>query len=267
MLRGLRRVLMSHRDAALAGLGRVPTSPQTLAAAEVLVATLRFGSLSDRVVALGLDQLTLYVSACAFEDSLMAAIGHGPGRGAALLRGSPRLLRGASLGAFPGTRLHRPGDDIGQRGRALRVRTGGDAGRTGGHEPAQRPVKISILDDYFDTRADARLLRQLAGHEVTIWNDHVQDVDDLADRLADAEVLVLIRERTEVRRALLQRLPRLRLISQRSVYPHIDIDACTALGIVVSSDLHAGRPRTPPPSSPGVWSSPGCGAFPSKWRR
>jgi AcrR family transcriptional regulator len=71
MLRGLRRVLMSHRDAALAGLGRVPTSPQTLAAAEVMVATLRLGGLSDRVVALGLDQLTLYVSACAFEDSLM----------------------------------------------------------------------------------------------------------------------------------------------------------------------------------------------------
>jgi AcrR family transcriptional regulator len=70
MLHGLRRVLMAHRDAALAGLGRVPTSPQTLAAAEVLVATLRLGGLSDRVVALGLDQLILYVSACAFEDSL-----------------------------------------------------------------------------------------------------------------------------------------------------------------------------------------------------
>jgi AcrR family transcriptional regulator len=70
MLRGLRRVLMAHRDAALAGLGRIPTSPQTLAAAEVLVATLRLGGLSDRVVALGLDQLILYVSACAFEDSM-----------------------------------------------------------------------------------------------------------------------------------------------------------------------------------------------------
>jgi AcrR family transcriptional regulator len=71
MLHGLRHVLMSHRDAALAGLGRIPTSPQTLAAAEVMVATLRLGGLSDRVVALGLDQLILYVSACAFEDSLM----------------------------------------------------------------------------------------------------------------------------------------------------------------------------------------------------
>jgi D-3-phosphoglycerate dehydrogenase len=53
---------------------------------------------------------------------------------------------------------------------------------------------------------------------------------------------VLIRERTEIRAPLLERLPKLRLISQRSVYPHIDVDACTRLGIVVSSDLHAGSP-------------------------
>jgi D-3-phosphoglycerate dehydrogenase len=101
-------------------------------------------------------------------------------------------------------------------------------------------VKISVLDDYFDTVRTLDCFSQLAGHEVTFWNDHTGDVDELADRLADAEVLVLIRERTELRRALLERLPRLRLISQRSVYPHIDIAACTDLGIVVSSDLHAG---------------------------
>jgi D-3-phosphoglycerate dehydrogenase len=70
----------------------------------------------------------------------------------------------------------------------------------------------------------------------------VQDVDQLADRLRDTEALVLIRERTEIRSPLLERLPNLRLISQRSVYPHIDVDACTRLGIVVSSDLHAGSP-------------------------
>jgi D-3-phosphoglycerate dehydrogenase len=101
-------------------------------------------------------------------------------------------------------------------------------------------VKVSILDDYFDTVRTLDCFAKLARHEVTIWNDHTQEVEELADRLADAEALVLIRERTEVRRALLQRLPRLRLISQRSVYPHIDLDACTALGIVVSSDLHTG---------------------------
>jgi len=75
-----------------------------------------------------------------------------------------------------------------------------------------------------------------------VWTDHVQDVDALSERLQDVAALVLIRERTEIRGPLLERLPRLRLISQRSVYPHIDIDACTRLGIVVSSDMHAGSP-------------------------
>jgi D-3-phosphoglycerate dehydrogenase len=77
---------------------------------------------------------------------------------------------------------------------------------------------------------------------VTVWTDHVHDVDLLADRLADTEALVLIRERTAIRAALLERLPGLRLISQRSAYPHIDVDACTRLGIVVSSDLHSSTP-------------------------
>jgi hypothetical protein len=71
MLRDLRAVLMSHRDAALAALGRIPTTPKTLAAAETLAATLRAGGLSDRAIALGLDQLTLYVEAEAFETGLM----------------------------------------------------------------------------------------------------------------------------------------------------------------------------------------------------
>jgi D-3-phosphoglycerate dehydrogenase len=103
-------------------------------------------------------------------------------------------------------------------------------------------VKIAILDDYFDTLRTLRCFSKLQGHEVKIWNDHVQDVDRLAGRLAEAEALVLIRERTQVRAPLLEKLPRLRLISQRSVYPHIDIEACTRLGIIVSSNMHAGTP-------------------------
>jgi D-3-phosphoglycerate dehydrogenase len=103
-------------------------------------------------------------------------------------------------------------------------------------------VRVSILDDYFDTLRSLDCFSKLAGHDVTVWNDHTQDVDELAERLHDAEALVLIRERTEIRRPLLERLPNLRLISQRSVYPHIDVDACTELGIVVSSDLHQGSP-------------------------
>jgi D-3-phosphoglycerate dehydrogenase / 2-oxoglutarate reductase len=103
-------------------------------------------------------------------------------------------------------------------------------------------MKISILDDYHDTLHTLACFKKLDGHDVTVWNDHVQDTDALAERLADTEALVLIRERTAIRTALLERLPNLRLISQRSVYPHIDIDACTNLGIVVSSSQHPGTP-------------------------
>ena len=103
-------------------------------------------------------------------------------------------------------------------------------------------MKITILDDYHDTVRTLDCFGKLAGQEVRIWNDHVQDVDALAQRLRDTEALVLIRERTQIRAPLIERLPRLRLISQRSVYPHIDIDACTRAGIVVSSNQHAGTP-------------------------
>src|SRR5437899_3828941 len=103
-------------------------------------------------------------------------------------------------------------------------------------------MKISILDDYHDTVRTLKAFGKLAGHDVAIWNDHVQDVDALAERLKDTEALVLIRERTKIGAPLVERLPRLRLISQRSVFPHIDIDACTRLGIVVSSSQHAGTP-------------------------
>jgi D-3-phosphoglycerate dehydrogenase len=60
--------------------------------------------------------------------------------------------------------------------------------------------------------------------------------------LKEVEALVLIRERTKIRAPLLERLPKLKLISQRSVYPHIDVDACTRLGVMVCSNMHAGTP-------------------------
>jgi len=103
-------------------------------------------------------------------------------------------------------------------------------------------VKVTVLDDYFDTARTLDCFAKLRGNDVTIWNDHVQDVDKLADRLKDTEALVLIRERTQIRTPLLERLPKLKLISQRSVYPHIDIETCTRLGIVVSSSQHADTP-------------------------
>jgi D-3-phosphoglycerate dehydrogenase len=103
-------------------------------------------------------------------------------------------------------------------------------------------MKVSILDDYHDTLRTLDCFTKLLGHDVEVWNEQVKDVDVLVERLRETEVLVLIRERTEIRAPLLRRLPNLRLISQRSVYPHIDLDACTELGVVVSSSMH---PTTP----------------------
>jgi D-3-phosphoglycerate dehydrogenase / 2-oxoglutarate reductase len=103
-------------------------------------------------------------------------------------------------------------------------------------------MKVSILDDYHDTLRTLDCFTKLAGHDVEVWRDHVQDDEALAERLRETEALVLIRERTEIRAPLLRRLPKLRLISQRSVCPHIDVDVCTELGVVVSSSMHPGAP-------------------------
>src|SRR5580704_2882959 len=103
-------------------------------------------------------------------------------------------------------------------------------------------MKVSILDDYGDTVRTLACFSKLAGHQVKIWNDHVTDIGSLAERLKDTEGLVLIRERTAIPAALLERLPKLKLISQRSVFPHIDIASCTRMGVVVCSNLHSGTP-------------------------
>jgi D-3-phosphoglycerate dehydrogenase len=103
-------------------------------------------------------------------------------------------------------------------------------------------VRVAILDDWFDTLRTLECFEELAGHDVTVFTDHVQDTDALAERLASFDALVLIRERTAIRAPLLERLPNLRLISQRSVYPHIDVEACTRLGVTVCSNMHAGLP-------------------------
>jgi len=103
-------------------------------------------------------------------------------------------------------------------------------------------MNITVLDDYHDTIRTLACFAKLKGHDVTIWNDHLQDTDPLAERLKDTEALVLIRERTQIRAPLLEKLHKLELISQRSVYPHIDIEACTRQGIIVSSSMHADTP-------------------------
>lgn len=98
-------------------------------------------------------------------------------------------------------------------------------------------MKVAILDDY--ARASPRLsaYAKLAGHEVTVFDDHVREPDVLAARLDGFEALVVIQQRLWMPRALVDRLPTsVRLISQTGHwYAHIDIDACTERGIAVTA--------------------------------
>ena len=103
-------------------------------------------------------------------------------------------------------------------------------------------MKVHILDDWFDTLRGLPCFDRLAGHDVTVWTDHEPDPARLAERVQDAEALVLFRERTRIGADLLDRLPNLRLISQRSVYPHVDVPACTRNGVLLSSNMHADAP-------------------------
>jgi D-3-phosphoglycerate dehydrogenase len=103
-------------------------------------------------------------------------------------------------------------------------------------------MKITILDDYQDTIRTLDCFKKMAGQDVTIWKDHTKDVDALAGRLKDTEVLVCIRERTPIRAPLLDRLDRLKMVTQVGVVPHIDIPACTRRGVIVSSSQMPGRP-------------------------
>lgn len=103
-------------------------------------------------------------------------------------------------------------------------------------------MKVHILDDWFDTLRTLPCFAKLENHDVTVWTDHQVDPAVLAEKVVDAEALVLFRERTKIGADLLQRLPHLKLISQRSVYPHIDVDACTANGVLLCSNMHASAP-------------------------
>ena len=103
-------------------------------------------------------------------------------------------------------------------------------------------MKVHILDDWFDTLRSLPCFEMLAGHDVTVWTDHEPDAAKLAARVQDAEALVLFRERTKITAELLERLANLKLISQRSVYPHIDVEACTRNNVLLCSNMHAGTP-------------------------
>ena len=103
-------------------------------------------------------------------------------------------------------------------------------------------MKVHILDDWFDTLRTLPCFSLLEGHETTVWTDHEPDPVRLSARVTDAEALVLFRERTKIGSELLERLPNLKLISQRSVYPHIDVPACSDNGVLLCSNMHSGTP-------------------------
>jgi D-3-phosphoglycerate dehydrogenase len=96
-------------------------------------------------------------------------------------------------------------------------------------------MHIVIPDDYQDAVRKLAAYGKLKGHQVTIYNDTVKDVAAQAERFADADALVLIRERTVITPALLEKLPKLKLISQTGkVSSNIKVADCTARGVAVA---------------------------------
>lgn len=111
-------------------------------------------------------------------------------------------------------------------------------------------MKIAIIDDYQDAFRGLECSKKLAGHELIAYTDTEKDPARLAARLQDAEVLVLTQQRSKMPRAVIEKLPQLKLISQtgRNAY-HIDIEACTEKGIVIS----AGGAGNPNPTAELAW--------------
>lgn len=105
-------------------------------------------------------------------------------------------------------------------------------------------MKIIIPEDYQDAVRRLDCFKLLQGHEVVVYNHHIDTVEQAAEQLSDAEALVLIRERTEMNEALLSSLPNLKLISQTGkISNHLDLDACTRHGVAVAEGI--GSPVAP----------------------
>jgi D-3-phosphoglycerate dehydrogenase len=105
-------------------------------------------------------------------------------------------------------------------------------------------MKIAILDDYQNATQSLKCYDLLADHEVKVFNSTTRGLGQLAIRLAPYDALVLIRERTAFNRALLSKLPNLKLISQTGrLSGHIDVDAATELGIAIAEGV--GSPTAP----------------------
>jgi D-3-phosphoglycerate dehydrogenase len=102
-------------------------------------------------------------------------------------------------------------------------------------------MRIVISDDYQDCVKTLNCFEKLSHHQVTIYNDTVKDLDALVHRFKEAEAIVLTRERTSITKALLERLPNLKLISQTGkINYHVDLQACKAQGVVVCDGSGSG---------------------------
>lgn len=106
-------------------------------------------------------------------------------------------------------------------------------------------MNMTILDDYQDVVRTLPCFAALGARPVTIFNDPAANSQSLVDRLQDTEALLLFRERTAITRAIIERLPRLRLISLVGPVPHVDLQACHERGITVCSLRATATPSYP----------------------
>ena len=105
-------------------------------------------------------------------------------------------------------------------------------------------MNIVILDDYQDAVRKLQCAQKLEPNTAKVFTNTVKGVGQLAVRLRDADILVLIRDRTQISRQLVEKLPRLKLIAQTGrVGPHIDVAACTERGVAVAEGM--GSPVAP----------------------
>ncbi len=105
-------------------------------------------------------------------------------------------------------------------------------------------MNIVILDDYQDAVRKLNCAAKLEAYPAKVYTNTVKGIGQLSVRLRDADVIVLIRERTQISRQLIEKLPRLKLIAQTGrVGPHVDVQACTERGIVVTEGV--GSPVAP----------------------
>ena len=111
-------------------------------------------------------------------------------------------------------------------------------------------MKIAVIDDYQNAFKTLKCFPKLSGHEVIVYSDPETDIGRLAERLKDVDAVVLTQQRSSFPRALIEKLPKLKLIGQTGrAATHVDLEACTEKGVVVS----AGGAGSPNPTAELTW--------------